>query len=52
MSTLEWSAALALELPAMDDTPREFVQGLATVEGADDAVLRAEWDALTAHATA
>jgi hemerythrin-like metal-binding protein len=52
MSTLEWSEALALELPAMDDTHREFVELLAAVEGADDARLRATWDALTTHTEA
>lgn len=52
MSTLEWSQALALELPAMDHTHREFVQLLAAVEAADNAVLHAEWDALTTHTEA
>lgn len=49
MSTLEWSQALALDLPAMDDTHREFVQLLAAVEGAADARLTPAWDALIAH---
>lgn len=52
MSTLEWSQALALELPAMDDTHREFVALLAAVEGADDAHLQAAWRTLTTHTEA
>ena len=49
MSTLEYSAALALDLPTMDDTHREFVQLLAAAEGAADAALPAAWNALIAH---
>ena len=52
MSTLEWSEALALELPAMDDTHREFVQLLAAVEGAGDTALQAAWSDLTTHTDA
>ena len=52
MSTLEWSPALALELPAMDDTHREFVQLLAAVEAADDATLQSAWRTMTTHTEA
>jgi hemerythrin-like metal-binding protein len=52
MSTLEWSEALALELPAMDDTHRESVELLAAVEGAVDANLQATWDTSTIHTEA
>lgn len=47
--TLEWSEALQLELPQMDDTHREFVDLLAVVQAADDAALLAHWDRLVAH---
>ena len=36
MPNLEWSDALALDLPAMDDTHREFVDLLAAVNAAPD----------------
>lgn len=49
MSALEWSAALALELPVMDETHREFVDLLAAVEAAPDAQALAAWSALVAH---
>lgn len=49
MAALEWSEALALELPLMDDTHREFVDLLAAVEAADDAALVAAWQALVEH---
>ena len=39
MANLEWSDALALDLPAMDDTHQEFVELLAKVENAPDAKL-------------
>lgn len=49
MSRLEWSDALSLDLPLMDDTHREFVDLLATVESAaDDAVIPA-WRTLVDH---
>lgn len=47
--TLEWSEALQLELPQMDDTHREFVDLLATVQAADDADLLPHWNTLVAH---
>jgi hemerythrin-like metal-binding protein len=49
MAALEWSEALALDLPLMDDTHREFVDLLAAVEAADDAALVAAWQALVEH---
>jgi len=49
MPHLEWSDALALDLPVMDDTHREFVDLLATVEAADDATLVDHWAALVTH---
>ena len=49
MAQLEWSPALALDLPLMDDTHREFVDLLAAVEAADDAQLRAAWQTLVEH---
>lgn len=49
MPHLEWSDALALDLPVMDDTHREFVDLLARVESADDASLLAQWAALIDH---
>jgi hemerythrin-like metal-binding protein len=49
MPNLEWSDALALDLPAMDDTHREFVDLLAAVNAAPDDILLAHWTALIAH---
>jgi hemerythrin-like metal-binding protein len=49
MPNLEWSDALALDLPAMDDTHREFVALLAQVETAADDALLAHWRVLVAH---
>lgn len=49
MATLEWSEALALDLSAMDDTHKEFVDLLAQVNAAADAQLLPVWDALIAH---
>ena len=49
MQHLEWSDALALELPAMDDTHREFVDLLAAVNTATDESLLAHWAALIKH---
>lgn len=48
-TTLEWSEALQLELPQMDDTHREFVDLLATVQAADDTELLTHWNTLVAH---
>jgi len=52
MPPLEWSDALALDLPAMDDTHREFVDLLTQVDRADDAQLLARWQALLEHTDA
>jgi hemerythrin-like metal-binding protein len=49
MAALEWSDALVLELPLMDDTHREFVDLLDVVQQADDASLPAHWQALIDH---
>lgn len=49
MAALEWSDALALDLPLMDETHVEFVELLALVECADDSQLLARWLALVAH---
>lgn len=49
MAQLEWSDALSLDLPLMDDTHREFVDLLARVETADDADLAGAWQALVDH---
>ena len=49
MAALEWSAALALDMAAMDDTHEEFVDLLAQVEAASDAALPAAWQALVEH---
>lgn len=52
MAALEWSDALALDLPIMDDTHREFVDLLATVDLVDDQALPGAWQALVAHTDA
>ena len=52
MPTLEWSDALALDLPVMDDTHREFVELLAQVEAASDETLLALWRTLVDHTDA
>ncbi|KZT15862.1 hemerythrin [Acidovorax sp. GW101-3H11] len=49
MAQLEWSDALNLDLPLMDDTHREFVDLLAVVAQADDAHLQPAWQALVEH---
>lgn len=49
MAQLEWSDALNLDLPLMDDTHREFVDLLAAVEQAEDAQLQLAWQALVEH---
>ncbi|HVL46535.1 MAG TPA: hemerythrin domain-containing protein [Acidovorax sp.] len=49
MAQLEWSEALNLDLPLMDDTHREFVDLLAAVDQADDAGLLPRWRALVEH---
>ena len=49
MASLEWTAALVLDLPAMDSVHEEFVTLLAQVEAADDAQLCHLWDELITH---
>lgn len=49
MAQLEWSDALHLDLPLMDDTHREFVDLLAAVERACDAQLVSAWHSLVEH---
>ena len=49
MPNLEWSDALALDLPVMDDTHREFVDLLAVVETASDETLLPHWRTLVDH---
>ena len=48
-TTLEWSENLALDLPLMDDTHREFVELLAQTQAADDAALPGLWRRLIDH---
>lgn len=52
MPRLEWSEALSLDLPLMDDTHKEFVDLLAAVDAAPTDGLVAAWDALVAHTQA
>ena len=52
MATLEWSAGLELNVPAMDDTHKEFVDLLTEVENAADEVLLPLWQALISHTEA
>jgi hemerythrin-like metal-binding protein len=49
MPNLEWSDALALDLPAMDNTHREFVDLLALAETAPDDSLLTHWSTLVEH---
>ena len=49
MTTLQWSDSLALDLPFMDDTHREFVDLLATVVNASDLDLLPAWKILIDH---
>ena len=52
MAHLEWSDALSLDLPLMDDTHREFVDLLALAQGAPDDQLQACWLRLIEHTDA
>lgn len=52
MAHLEWSDALSLDLPLMDDTHREFVALLAQVQRAGDGQLAAAWQNLITHTEA
>jgi hemerythrin-like metal-binding protein len=49
MSSLQWSAELALDMPVMDQTHREFVDLLAALEHAGDAQLIDAAQALITH---
>ena len=49
MPVLEWSDALALDMPAMDDTHQEFVVLLAAAGTAGDDTLPAAWQRLIDH---
>lgn len=49
MPTLQWSEALAMDLPFMDDTHHEFVDLLGAVEEAADANILEAWRALVEH---
>jgi hemerythrin-like metal-binding protein len=49
MAQLEWSDALDLNLPLMDETHREFVDLLAAVDRAQDAQLLSAWITLVDH---
>jgi hemerythrin-like metal-binding protein len=52
MSELQWSDALVMDLPVMDQTHREFVDLLAAVADADDDRLVPAWSALIDHTDA
>jgi hemerythrin-like metal-binding protein len=52
MPTLQWSDTLALDLPMMDDTHKEFVALLAQVTDAADDALLPLWHELLAHTDA
>lgn len=52
MPLLEWTDALSLDLPLMDDTHREFVDLLAQLEQARDETLLTAWQALIDHTDA
>lgn len=49
MHLLQWSDALSLDLPLMDDTHREFVDLLACAAQAGDDALLPAWDRLISH---
>jgi hemerythrin-like metal-binding protein len=49
MPNLQWSEALVLGLPIMDDTHREFVELLAQAENAADDALAGHWRTLVEH---
>ena len=52
MAHLEWSDALSLDLPIMDDTHREFVHLLALAQQAPDERLSGAWQQLIDHTDA
>ncbi len=49
MSRIEWSDALSLDLPIMDDTRRKLVTLLALAQDSDDATLVDTWGRLIEH---
>ncbi len=49
MAPIEWSDALSLDLPLMDDTHREFVALLALAQRSADEDMPASWQQLIAH---
>jgi hemerythrin-like metal-binding protein len=49
MAHLEWSDALSLDLPLMDDTHREFVDLLAIAQRSPDGDLPGAWQKLIDH---
>jgi len=51
MSRLQWSDALSLDMPAMDDGHRQFVQLLGLAHEASDASVVGHWRDLIAHTT-
>ncbi len=52
MSSLPWSPALEIGLPAMDETHREFVDLLAQAQASDNQALPAAWQAVIEHTEA
>lgn len=52
MAHLQWSDALSLDLPIMDDTHREFVHLLALAQQAPDQRLPGAWQQLIDHTDA
>ena len=52
MAHLQWSDALSLDLPIMDDTHREFVHLLALAQQSADARLPGAWQQLIDHTDA
>lgn len=52
MPSLEWTDALSLDLPLMDDTHREFVDLLAQLEAARDEAVLDTWQTLIGHTEA
>ena len=49
---LQWSAALSLEMPMMDETHQEFVELLSKVVLSPDVSLLAAWSKLIEHTQA
>ncbi|WP_353233383.1 hemerythrin domain-containing protein [Diaphorobacter ruginosibacter] len=52
MTALQWSDEMALDLPLMDSTHKEFIELLQAVEAADDASLLTVWKELVEHTDA